>query len=215
MHDRALSLARVGAHTALPGLGTVTLPHMQPAFLRMWTPAGLAGHSRGGISAAFLTELARRWCRLFCTCRQQALPSRPTATARPLLPPTRYGRCAASCNAENGINGRDQGMRGVRLSKDKISSRRALFTVTSAAAALVLVAGAADASIPGADGLITGCYSQATGSPRGINTQSLATCKSNERKLTWNQTGQQGPRGLPGFDGANGKTVLNGSGAPA
>ena len=106
-------------------------------------------------------------------------------------------------------------MRGVRLSKDKISSRRALFTVTSAAAALVLVAGAADASIPGADGLITGCYSQATGSLRVINTQSVATCKSNERKLTWNQTGQQGPRGLPGFDGANGKTVLNGSGAPA
>src|ERR1700733_15394748 len=209
MHDRALSLARVGAHTALPGLGTVTLPHMQPAFLRMWTPAGLAGHSRGGISAAFLTELARRWCRLFRTCRQQALPSRPSATARPLLPPTRYGRCAASCNAGNGINGRDQGMRGVRLSEDKISSRRALFTVTSAAAALVLVAGAADASIPGAGGLITACYSQATGSVRVINAEAGAKCESNEKKLTWNQTGPTGPqgqRGLPGFDGTNGKT---------
>ena len=43
------------------------------------------------------------------------------------------------------------------------------------------------------------------------------SAKSNEKKLTWNQTGPtgpQGPRGLPGFDGTNGKTLLNGSGAP-
>jgi hypothetical protein len=106
-------------------------------------------------------------------------------------------------------------MRGGRLGKHTICRQSALLTVTGAAAALVLVAGSADASIPGTGGLITACYSQATGSMRVINAQSGARCASNEKKLTWNQTGPAGPQGLPGFDGSNGKTVLNGSGAPA
>jgi|HubBroStandDraft_2_1064218.scaffolds.fasta_scaffold39645_1 hypothetical protein len=84
--------------------------------------------------------------------------------------------------------------------------------VVSVVTALLMATGDADASIPGTGGAITACYSRATGAVRIIDAQAGVRCAKGEAKLTWSQAG---PRGLPGFNGANGRTVLNGSGAPA
>ncbi len=53
------------------------------------------------------------------------------------------------------------------------------------------------ASIPGANGVIYGCYSNGSGILRVID-NSTQQCKSNEIALNFNQTGPQGPQGIPG-----------------
>jgi len=53
------------------------------------------------------------------------------------------------------------------------------------------------ASIPAANGVIYGCYSNSNGSLRVID-NSTTQCKSNETALNFNQTGPQGPQGVPG-----------------
>src|SRR5207247_1442750 len=70
-------------------------------------------------------------------------------------------------------------------------------------AVLALVGGAA-ASIPGTDGVITGCYSNTSGSLRVINYPSQQ-CTATETRLPWNQTGPQGPAGPQGGHGAEGR----------
>lgn len=79
------------------------------------------------------------------------------------------------------------------------------FVVPVVAAATVLVAsGVAVASIPGADGVIHGCYTQGTGTLRVINLGAKQSCGTNEHALSWSQTGPKGdpgPQGPPGPSG--------------
>ena len=67
------------------------------------------------------------------------------------------------------------------------------------------------ASIPGANGIIYGCYSNGSGILRVID-NSTTQCKSNETALNFNQTGPQGPQGVPGAPGPQG---LKGDPGPA
>ena len=72
------------------------------------------------------------------------------------------------------------------------------------------------ASIPGANGVIYGCYSNSNGTLRVID-NSTAQCKSNETALNFNQTGPQGPQGVPGAtgpQGLKGDTGLTGPAGP-
>jgi len=73
-------------------------------------------------------------------------------------------------------------------------------------ASLLTVSGLAWASIPAANGVITGCYDK-DGSLRVIDAESGKSCGKKEKQLTWNQTGPtgpQGPQGLPGPQGTPG-----------
>ena len=84
---------------------------------------------------------------------------------------------------------------------------RALVAVS--VAVLVLAGGVAAATIPAADGTITGCYLTANGRLRIV--ESAAACGPTERPLTWSQVGEpgpQGPAGPPGEDSVSfGDTV--------
>jgi hypothetical protein len=57
--------------------------------------------------------------------------------------------------------------------------------------------------IPGADGIIHGCYATDNGKLRVIDPQQ-EQCKRDEAPLQWNQTGPQGPKGDTGTQGAQG-----------
>jgi hypothetical protein len=70
------------------------------------------------------------------------------------------------------------------------------------------------ASIPGANGVVYGCYSNSNGTLRVID-NSTTQCKSNETALNFNQTGPQGPQGLQGPQGATGATGAAGPQGPA
>jgi hypothetical protein len=70
--------------------------------------------------------------------------------------------------------------------------RRVAIVVT--ALALVLIGGAALASIPDANGVIHACRLNSNGSIRVIDTASQS-CNGSETELTWSQTGPQGPAG--------------------
>jgi len=69
------------------------------------------------------------------------------------------------------------------------------------------------ASIPGANGVIFGCYSNSNGTLRVID-NSTQQCKSNETALNFNQTGPQGPQGPQGIQGATGATGAAGPQGP-
>ncbi len=58
------------------------------------------------------------------------------------------------------------------------------------------------AGIPGANGLITGCYDQKSGNLRVVAAEQ--ECNHKEAVLTWSQTGQQGPKGDKGDPGPQG-----------
>src|SRR5919106_118027 len=75
-----------------------------------------------------------------------------------------------------------------------LSGRR---VVVAALVAVVLgaVGGYAYASIPGGDGVIDGCYGKITGNLRVIDADAGGACLANERPLSWNQVGPQGPPG--------------------
>lgn len=79
--------------------------------------------------------------------------------------------------------------------------------VAAVVAAAALAGGVAYATIPDA-GVIHGCYTNANGSLRVVDT---ATCKSNETALDWNQQGVQGP---PGPQGPTGDTGATGPAGP-
>lgn len=84
------------------------------------------------------------------------------------------------------------------------------FAVAVPIAALTVGAGVAVyASIPGPDGVISGCIGN-NGVLRVID--SAANCQQNETPLQWNQTGPAGPVGPTGPQGAAGST---GSAGPA
>ena len=59
------------------------------------------------------------------------------------------------------------------------------------------------AAIPGAGGVITGCYDKKSGALRVIDTAGQS-CDKSQQQLAWNQTGPQGPQGLQGLKGDKG-----------
>jgi hypothetical protein len=96
--------------------------------------------------------------------------------------------------------------------------------LVSVGAGFVLLAGgtAAGAAIAGPidGGVIHGCYYRANNA--GAHTlvlQDVGTkCPNNTTAIQWNQTGQQGPQGNTGTagpPGADGNTVLSGTGGPS
>jgi hypothetical protein len=83
-------------------------------------------------------------------------------------------------------------------------SRKANAAVVIAAmTAGALASGIAVASVPGTDGTIHSCYSQAKGTWRPID-YPKQKCASNETELVWSQTGPQGATGPTGPTGATG-----------
>ena len=67
---------------------------------------------------------------------------------------------------------------------------------------LVVGAGIAAATIPAADGTITGCYQKVNGQLRVVS--SAAECRPSELPLTWSQAGTPGPPGIQGPKGDKG-----------
>lgn len=80
---------------------------------------------------------------------------------------------------------------------------------------LALLLGAvALAAIPGAGGVITGCYDTKSGALRVIDAQAGKACSKSETQLTWNQVGPQGPKGDTGVQGPKGDTGAQGPAGP-
>jgi hypothetical protein len=71
--------------------------------------------------------------------------------------------------------------------------------------AALSIAPAAQASIPGPDGVIHGCYPTATGVLATLSViDSAATCPPGQNPLLWNVTGPTGPPGPPGDQATGG-----------
>src|SRR5947208_4628806 len=78
---------------------------------------------------------------------------------------------------------------------------------------LALAAGASYASIPDTNGVIHGCYSNASGTLRVINSPTQI-CAATETALPWNQTGPTGPQGPSGPSGPQGPSGPSGPSGP-
>ena len=80
---------------------------------------------------------------------------------------------------------------------------------------VLLLGTVALAAIPGAGGVISGCYSPKFGLLRVVDVQAGQHCLRTEQQITWNQTG---PQGTPGPAGAQGPQGIPGpkgdTGAP-
>jgi hypothetical protein len=63
---------------------------------------------------------------------------------------------------------------------------------------LALIGGIAYAAIPDANGVIHGCYHNVSGNLRVVDP--ATSCLPSETAITWNQSGQQGPPGLSGYE---------------
>jgi len=91
---------------------------------------------------------------------------------------------------------------------DRARRARRLGTSSLIALILALLLGTvALAAIPGAGGVITGCYTPKLGVLHVIDVQAGQQCLRSEQQLTWNQTGPQGlpgPKGAAGVAGAQG-----------
>jgi hypothetical protein len=96
--------------------------------------------------------------------------------------------------------------------------RRLAATSVARASVVVLVtavAGAAVyASIPGAGGVISGCYKKSGGALRMLDAEVDQCNPLNETSITWNQVGPQGPPGPPGPPGPQGPPGLDGPQGP-
>jgi type VI secretion system secreted protein Hcp len=68
------------------------------------------------------------------------------------------------------------------------------------------------AAIPGDDGTIDGCYSQANGSLRVV--ENADECRKSETAIKWNQRGPAGPQGIPGPAGPKGDAGPAGPAGP-
>jgi hypothetical protein len=78
--------------------------------------------------------------------------------------------------------------------------RRIALVASVVLVALVGVVGIAWASIPGADGVIHGCYKNSNPAQGAVIViDSAASCPSGYTALNWNQTGPTGPPGPSGF----------------
>lgn len=93
--------------------------------------------------------------------------------------------------------------------------RRLRWLVGVPAAALVAgTATVALASIPSADGTITGCYTKSSGTLRIID-PAATKCGTNETTISWNQKGPKGDTGATGPAGPAGPTGPAGPAGPA
>lgn len=83
--------------------------------------------------------------------------------------------------------------------------RRPSLTAFALVGLLIMVSGLASASVPAANGVITGCYERKNGNKgselRVIDVDAGQKCSSKDQQITWNQTG---PAGAPGPAGAQG-----------
>jgi Collagen triple helix repeat (20 copies) len=89
-------------------------------------------------------------------------------------------------------------------------NRHGLRLCLAAAVIMVGLAGVAGAAIPGAGGVINGCYGSQNGALRVIDLDAAGRCLNSETPISWNQvgpqgdTGPQGPQGIPGLQGDTG-----------
>jgi hypothetical protein len=89
--------------------------------------------------------------------------------------------------------------------------RDLLGAAAGAVAASVLAGGIAWAAIPGAGGVISGCYQKNEGQLRVIDSATTA-CRSSEIPISWNAQGVHGATGEPGVPGRNGVDGRDGAG---
>jgi hypothetical protein len=89
--------------------------------------------------------------------------------------------------------------------------RNLLCAAAGAVAASVLAGGIAWAAIPGAGGVIDGCYQKNEGQLRVIDPATTA-CRSSEVPISWNAQGARGVEGDQGVPGRNGVDGRNGTG---
>ena len=68
----------------------------------------------------------------------------------------------------------------------------------------LVINGSASATIPGPDGVISGCYDPTSGQLRVIDAASGQSCLATEQPLTWLQSGPTGLQGMPGPQGEPG-----------
>ena len=87
----------------------------------------------------------------------------------------------------------------------RLAAARVAVTVVTAFGTSLVIGGLALAAIPNSTtGVITSCYSQATGTWRPIDAERGAKCKNGELMLSWNQQGPQGATGPQGPQGPAG-----------
>jgi hypothetical protein len=92
--------------------------------------------------------------------------------------------------------------------------RRGARMLLLATAMLAGAAGIALATIPGATGVINGCYEKRTGLLRVIDAEAGKTCTQWETPISWNQKGLKGDQGLQGLQGEKGDTGAVGPQGP-
>jgi hypothetical protein len=83
-------------------------------------------------------------------------------------------------------------------------ARRNIVAYLALGVAVCAVGGVAYSSIPDAQGVIHGCYDDASGALRVIDTGASGVCRGGETALDWNQQGQPGLNGHPGVAGPPG-----------
>jgi hypothetical protein len=84
-----------------------------------------------------------------------------------------------------------------------------------AAGLTVVLAGATWAAIPGAGGVVSGCYEKRTGILRVIDAEAGKRCLSFENSISWNREGSPGPVGPQGAQGPAGPAGPAGARGPA
>jgi Collagen triple helix repeat (20 copies) len=96
-----------------------------------------------------------------------------------------------------------------------------LIGVVVGALAVTLAGGIAWATIPGADGVIHGCYKAQNGQLRLVDPSSQSKhaahhsdCRPSELSIDWNQQGPQGIQGPPGPKGDKGDPGIQGPPGP-
>jgi hypothetical protein len=100
------------------------------------------------------------------------------------------------------------------VSRSALNASKHKDLVIGTGAIIAVIAIVSYASIPDANGVITGCYVTASGGLRVIDA-SVSKCTPGETKITWNQTGPQGPPGPIGPQGPAGLQGLQGAAGPA
>jgi hypothetical protein len=123
------------------------------------------------------------------------------------LPSTasRRSRCSTRTSIAEG--------KGAHKMDSKCWWQRRLVAVLVGVVALLAVGGVAYATIPGSDGVVSGCYAKKDGTLRVIDS-STAQCKITEAALNWNQTGPPGPKGDTGTAGPQGSQGPRGATGP-
>jgi hypothetical protein len=83
-------------------------------------------------------------------------------------------------------------------------TRTLLSGAVGALIATALAGGLASAALPGAGGVINGCYQKVEGQLRVIDSAS-DSCRVSEVATSWNEQGVQGGKGDPGAPGRDGR----------